>query len=1202
MTRPEEHTLSVGAQDPLTFGGRYRVQRLLGRGSSKEVYLARDLRLKRDVAIGVFAGRLGADHERVLHEVRTLASVDAHPSIATVHDLGTHEGVTFIVSQYMAGGSVSDRIAEAGGPLPLADALRIARDTAAALAHVHERGVLHRDVKPSNVWLDEQGAAILGDFGAALMLGDPGGTTDRSVVGTLAYMSPEQALGDPVTAATDLYALGAMLYEMTCGTPPGEGRSRARSLQQLHQPPPDPRIANPALPGPVADLTVQLLARHPEDRPASAAAVRRTLERLLADLPATPGPEHAPPPMPEPLDVDRPFVGRRGQLTALETAWQRAREGETRLVVVAGEAGIGKTHLAAAFAQRIHAEQAVVLYGRCDEDALVHYQPFVEALRYAVDHSPGRWHELDPTYAREFAVISQLVPRLRGRLPEPGPETPVYPKEVARFRLFTAAVMLLDAVMAARPMLLVIDDLQWADRPTAALLGHFITEATNRPFLIVATLREAEGLPPQHPIGALQDRLRTHPKLGRFERLTLTGLDEADIRSLMGPQAAGAGDSGFLRALHERTQGNPLFIEQTLQALAGKPAGTESLDEVGVPAGALGVIERRLALLSPAASELLTVAAVCGAEARIGLLSTVLGVPASQLVLRPFQEALDAGLVEERGPSRFTFRHALVREALYRRRLSDLQRPWLHLEVARALEAERDDRGDRITELALHYYAAREVGGAEQAVDYLVQASKLALVALAYEEAAQRRRDAISALDLQGPGRDAERWDLLHALGRIEWQLGESEAARHTYDEAIQVARRLDDPERFARAALGFAGRSYDAGRVDERQVGFLEEALRLLPKGDSVLRARVLARLAEALHFVDDGDRPQACSREALAMARRTQDRQALMAALAGRHTALLHIQHLPERLEIGQQWLALSEACRHRDVTAQALHWRVYGLCEQGDLDAAAEARERLQVLADELRQPLYRHFAAAWEAKWLEMAGDFDGAVEKADESYEQARKAKMAYADSNYAGQLFGLHRDQGSLEKLEGKIKPLIGDDPHLAVWRTGLVLTYLESGDKERAAAQLAKFTAHGFRSVPPDLFWLGAMCLLAETSAALGDREASATLREQLRPYAAYNAQIGLAVAVGPVHRFLGLLAGVLGDVDAAVSHFHQALDWSSRNGFVTAEAHVQYELGALTSAIAPERSRALLDQARDTARRLGMAPLKARAEALLG
>ena len=280
--------------------------------------------------------------------------------------------------------------------------------------------------------------------------------------------------------------------------------------------------------------------------------------------------------------------------------------------------------------------------------------------------------------------------------------------------------------------------------------------------------------------------------------------------------------------------------------------------------------------------------------------------------------------------------------------------------------------------------------------------------------------------------------------------------------------------------------------------------------------------------------------------MARRTQDTHALMVALAGRHTALLHIEHLPERLEIGREWLELSELRRHREVTAQALHWRVYDLCESGDLAQAGAAREQLQVLADELRQPLYQHFAAAWEAKWLEMAGDFDAAERKALESFERAQEAKAAYAKSNYAGQLFGLRRDQGRLGGLSPVVTPLIGDDPHLAVWRTGLVLAHLESGDTERATKELARFAADDFKSVPKDLFWLGATCLLAESSAALGEREASATLRRLLTPYAEYNAQIGLAVAVGPVHRFLGLLAAVLGDADAAIDHFHRALDWS--------------------------------------------------------
>jgi tetratricopeptide (TPR) repeat protein len=419
---------------------------------------------------------------------------------------------------------------------------------------------------------------------------------------------------------------------------------------------------------------------------------------------------------------------------------------------------------------------------------------------------------------------------------------------------------------------------------------------------------------------------------------------------------------------------------------------------------------------------------------------------------------------------------------------------------------------------------------------------------------------------------------------------------------AAALARRLGDAERFARAALGFGGRWYDAGRTDEPLVSLLEEALEMLPEGDSPIRARLLARLGDALHFVDEAGRCERLAREAVAMARRTGGGQALIVALGGSHTALLHIDHLHERLAVGAEWLELSRASGHREVMAHALHWRVYDLFERGLIEEALDARRRLQAVADELRQPLYRHFAAAWEAKWLEMAGRFDEAEQKAIESFEQAREARAAYAESNYAGQLFALRRDQGRLGDLRSAVTPLIGEDPRLTVWRTGLLLTILESGDEARARDELRRFRADDFAGVPRDLFWLGSMCLLAEGAAALEDDEAAAVLRRLLEPHADCNAQIGLAATVGPVHRFLGLLCARLGDTQAAGSHFQAALAWATSNGAAPAGAHVQCELADLLREHGEcSEARVLLVASRDTARALMMRPLETRAEALL-
>jgi hypothetical protein len=1214
-------TLTGAAPAPVTIaGGRYRIEGYLGQGTSKRVHLARDLELDRQVALSFFTGVSSheAQRERVSREVRTMARLGDHAHTVTVHDIGDHEGTTYLVCQYVPGGSVAGRLRREGC-LPVRQALRIARDTADALAYAHARGVVHRDVKPSNIWLGDDGQALLGDFGVALVADSERITREHAVVGTAAYMAPEQAIGGQVDERSDLYSLGASLFEMLCGRPPYVGRAAEVILQVVHTPAPDVREANADVPESVARFVARLLSKRPEDRPPAAAQARDHLDGLLAGGPAPARSQPRGAPLPGALQADPggQLVGRDAALDALDGAWMRVGGGRARLVLVAGEAGIGKSRLAAAFAERVHGAGANVLYGRCDEDPLVSYQPFVEALRHQIRHVPGAVSAVDPELAPELAELSGLIPELRGRIPAAPSDLPTVSPTTQRYRLFEAAFALMSASAGGRPVLLVVDDLQWIDKATGQMLRHLLRAASERAMMVLATVRTERyedssslGLPALHPLADVLESLRSDPGLGRdrVETLPLAGLDAAGCGALVGRGIDKAADPELVRLLHERTSGNPFFIEETLRGLAesgGEAAGdaATALDRVGVPAGALGVIERRLARLDAPAVELLTLASVCGGEVPLDLIGELLGTPGGELP-PGYRDALEAGLVVERGPDRFTFRHALVREALYRRRLTDADRARLHLRVGEAIERRADGTEPPAAELSHHFHAASEVGGAEKAIQYARLAAKSASAASAHEEAAQQARRALGVLARFGPERDAERCRLLLTLARAQWQLGELTAARATCDAAADLARRLGDAQQLARAALGFGGRWYEVGTVDEPLVSLLEEALAALPPGDGPVRARLLARLADAQHFSSE-ERSVELSSEAIAMARRLGDQDALIHALAGRHTALLHCDYLDERLAVGEEWLRLATAAEHGDVRAQALHWYIFDLVELGDMDAARRHHAELGELAERLRQPLYRHFAAAWEAKWLEMAGRFEEAKLKADVSYDLARRAQAAYAESNYAGQLFGLARDRGRLGQLLPSVQPLIGDNPRLGVWRAGLVLAHLEAGDEERARAELATLAQDDFGRLPRDLFWLGAMCLLAEAAAALGDDPASRTLLRLLTPHSERNAQIGLAMYVGPVRRFLGLLTAQLGSVEEARTHFDAALRASAAMGAVAAEAHVQCDLGALLLAYGEPADHApaidLLQRSRKAAATFEMAPLMRRAEQLL-
>jgi class 3 adenylate cyclase len=272
-------------------GGRYKVVRLLGEGSSKTVFLAHDNKIDRDVAFALIktAGLDASGRERISREARAMGQLGDNPYIVSIYDVGEERGQPYIVSQYMAGGSVDDLIRRAENHrLAPADAIRIACDVCRALDYAHTHGIIHRDLKPANVWLTSDGITKLGDFGLAIASDRTRLTAAGMIVGTAAYMPPEQALAKPLDARSDLYSLGAMLYEMTTGQPPFRGDDLLSVVaQHVNAQPESPAQKVAGLAPELDTLILKLLAKNPDQRPRDAATVRAQLEAILTPPAAT---------------------------------------------------------------------------------------------------------------------------------------------------------------------------------------------------------------------------------------------------------------------------------------------------------------------------------------------------------------------------------------------------------------------------------------------------------------------------------------------------------------------------------------------------------------------------------------------------------------------------------------------------------------------------------------------------------------------------------------------------------------------------------------------------------------------------------------------------------------------------------------------------------------------------------------------------
>jgi hypothetical protein len=521
---------------------------------------------------------------------------------------------------------------------------------------------------------------------------------------------------------------------------------------------------------------------------------------------------------------------------------------------------------------------------------------------------------------------------------------------------------------------LVLDDLQWADSGTALLLSHVWQDAEPIRLLVLATMR-VPGDSACEELLALLARLRGGDA---FLRVSLGGLDDAGTVGLVDVVRRQTVSPPFARRLRERTQGNPLFIIETVRSLADAASGGEGsfesqLERLPVPEGIKEVIGRRLARLSETANRALAVASVVGREFRLAVLEALVDAPA-EAVLEALEEASAAGLVREveGDVDRFAFSHPLVREALYEQQSSS-RRVRLHYGIAEALE--RLDVGAEAAELAHHFLESRHLDRAGKAVDYGVRAAETATAALAYEEAVGHYRSVVKAM-ARRPAFDARRRaDILLGLGNAQLRAGYA-AADETFASAAAIARAERLPTQLAHAALGMAGRYAQGSAIDAAAIALLEEALAALGERDDPLVVKILAALAINLHYQAEEDRTELLSRQALEAARRIGDPEALVLALQSRHTALFHVSHLQERLQLSEELVALAQRDGERELEALGRYSRIYNLIEAGDMDAARREHDLLSDLAAQLRQPLYQHFAAVWSV--VLSAGDRRAAV--------------------------------------------------------------------------------------------------------------------------------------------------------------------------------------------------------------------------------
>jgi serine/threonine protein kinase/tetratricopeptide (TPR) repeat protein len=875
-------------QDTL-INNRYLIKEELGRGGMGVVYRAQDTLLERDTAVKVLlSSTLGSQgRARLLREAQAAARLN-HPNIINIFDAGATDGMSYIVMELLDGESLFE-----SKPQSLEETLHIVRQVCDALEHAHAHGIIHRDLKPENVIVTSRGIAKLTDFGLSRSLSSRA-SQDSTIVGTVYYLAPEQALRQDVDLRADLYALGVMMYELIAGRLPFVADDPLGVISQhLNAPPVPPSTHNPNIPPALDALILRLLSKRAEDRPASATEVRAALDRLYDE--------------PQAYDtqilsglspLDRlargRLVGRREEFNQVRSLWERilAENGTGSVlentVVIGGETGVGKTPLVKEIRSLAQVSDARTLFGECYARESAPYTPVIQILR-AAQPLPDGLPDL------VVADLQALSPDLASRQV---PSKPSLSPLSVQQRLFESLFALFATLAERKPLVLALEDAQWADSNSLLFLHHLArrARATRLKLMIVLTYQPGE--------------LETNPVLRdllmdlKQERLSLTidlaPFNREQTRELLNAMFMEEISDNFLDAIYQVTEGNLFFIEEICKALIesgklfcdGGQWQFSGIEELQMPQSVRIAVQMRINRLPASVQELLKLASLIGRDFDYEILRRACEIQDEDQLIEALELAEHAQLIQEihttgrtgalhsdaaapiLAPAceRFAFAHALI-PTILREEISSLRRHRLHRRIAMAIE---EAYPEDLEELAYHFGQA---GDQDKARLYTIRAGDRAQKLYANTQALNFYNEALTLTPENHPDRfhilasraqvydmlaerdlqhadietmlsladerndDAMRCDALIALADLF--LGtQNYLMKEPAEKAVEIARRLQDPVREGRALR-------DAGWAAWIRHDFHESISALETAVARFRQAGLLSQAAECLHML---------------------------------------------------------------------------------------------------------------------------------------------------------------------------------------------------------------------------------------------------------------------------------------------------------------------------------------------------------------
>lgn len=863
--------------------GRYSILKRLGEGGKGIVYKARDTVLNRVVAIKMLKSAVLSEEAylRFMREAQVVAKLN-HPNIVSIYDIGKEDGKQFFVLEFVDGMSLRDLMRTyPEDKCDVQTVLRVSIDVCNALQYAHSQDILHRDMKPENILITGEGVAKLMDFGLAKMLGQPSITQEGIIVGTVAYVAPEIALGKDADARADLYSFGAVLYEMVTGKPPFPSEDSVRTIfGHIHDYPVSPSKLNPKVPHALAECIMKLLEKEPGKRYQNAAelleVLRDVAEGHLREVYVPSSKPKVVVPSPRPCAVrEVQLIDRVEEMSILREAVDRAARGEGNVVFLYGEAGIGKTRLARELGAYARLRGMQVFSGRCPAlfamDGVPPYVLWKEVIKdYLEACPPQQLYKVIGFYPGE---VSKLVPELKQKLGAFPQSLPISP-EHERERLFEAISQFVTNISKEAPLLVVLDDLQWTDQSSLLLL-HYLARGVYRESLLLLGAYRDTYVDEQHPLSAVLTELNRERLLQSvpLERMSFDDVSEM-IKQILEQDEV---PREFFELVYKKTRGNPFFVEEVIKSLKEEEFiyrekdkwKIKEVSKIDFPKTVKGVIKKRISRLDDECQHVLTMASFVGKDCSFEALREVTRVEEDRL-LELMEKMLKTGLIKERvirGEDVYSFADIIVRDVVHEE-VSRLRHKKLHSVVGSALEkayAEKID--EHLGELALHFL---EGGDKEKALNYFLKAGEKAGIVYANSEATSYLQSALELLE-EKEGELQERGRVLERLGDLKGLVGEYDVCMKYWNEGLLLWEQLLEQEKVSRVHRKMASILWQEIGDTEKAREHHNKALKILEtEPESVELASLYEDIAHMYYRTGDMSEALSWARRALELAKK--------------------------------------------------------------------------------------------------------------------------------------------------------------------------------------------------------------------------------------------------------------------------------------------------------------------------------------------